>query len=65
MFDWIFSFFHLFVLLAVFGYAVYSLLKGDVSKFILLLALLGFWYFFMLHPAVKKEIERKKKKKKT
>jgi len=65
MFDWIFTFFHLFSLLAIFVYAVYSLIQGDVSRFILLIALLGFWYFFMLHPAVKKEIERKKKKKKS
>jgi len=65
MFDWIFTFFHLFALLATFVYAVYSLIQGDVSRFIILIVLLGFWYFFMLHPAVKKEIQRKKKKKKT
>jgi hypothetical protein len=65
MFDWIFTFFHLFALLATFVYAVYSLIQGDVSRFTILIVLLGFWYFFMLHPAVKKEIQRKKKKKKT
>jgi len=65
MFDWIFTFFHLFAFLATFVYAVYSLIQGDVSRFILLIVLLGSWYFFMLHSAVKKEIQRKKKKKKT
>jgi len=56
MSDWIFSFFHLF--------ALYSLIQGNVSRFIILIALLGFWYFFMLHPAIKKEIQRKKEEKK-
>jgi hypothetical protein len=65
MFDWIFTFFHLFAFLATFVYAVYSLLQGDVSRFILLIVLLGSWYFFMLHSAVIKEIQRKKNKKKT
>jgi hypothetical protein len=63
--DWIFAFFHLFALVAILVYAVYSLFQGNVSRFIILIVLLGFWYIFMLHPAVKKEIERKKKKKKS
>ena len=63
MFDWIFAFIHLFILLGALVYAFYSLFQGNSSKFIMILAILTAYYFLILHKAVKKEIERKKKAK--
>ena len=63
MSDWIFAFFHLFLLLGIVIYAVYSLLQGNVLRFAIIVVLLTGYYFIVLHKAVKKEIERKKKKK--
>ncbi len=63
MSDWIFAFFHLFLLLGIVIYAVYFLLQGNVLRFAIIVALLTGYYFIVLHKAVKKEIERKKKKK--
>jgi len=62
MYDWLFSFFHLFLLLATVVYAIFSLLQGNVLRFALLIAFLTVYYFLVLHKAVKKEIERKRKK---
>ncbi len=62
MFDWIFAFFHLFLLLAILIYAFYSLLQGNILRFSFLIALLIVYYFLVLHKNVKKEIERKRKK---
>lgn len=62
MFDWIFAFFHLFLLLGIAVYAFYSLFMGNVLRFAILIALLALYYFLVLHKAVKKEIERKRKK---
>jgi Ca2+/Na+ antiporter len=63
MFDWIFSFIHLLVLLGALGYAFYFLFQGNVSKFIIIIGLITAYYLIVLHKAVKKEIERKRKKK--
>ncbi len=63
MSDWIFAFFHLFLLLGIAIHAFYSLLQGNVLRFAIIVALLTGYYFIVLHKAVKKEIERKKKKK--
>jgi 4-hydroxybenzoate polyprenyltransferase len=63
MSDWIFAFFHLFLLLGIAIYAVYSLLQGNILRFGIIAVLLTGYYFIVLHKAVKKEIERKKKKK--
>ncbi len=63
MFDYIFAFFHLFLLLGLFGYALYSLLQGNVLRFALILVCLAGYYFLALHKNVKKEIERKRKTK--
>ena len=63
MSDLIFAIFHLFLLLGIFIYAVYSLLQGNTLRFVILIVLLTVYYFFMLHKAVKEEIKRKKKKK--
>ncbi len=62
MFDWIFAFVHLFLLVGVLIYAFVSLFQGNVVRFALLLALLTLYYFLVLHKAVKKEIARKRKK---
>jgi len=62
MFDWIFSIFHLFLLLAILFYAFYSLFQGNVLRFVFIIALLIVYYFLVLHKSVKREIERKRKK---
>ena len=64
MFDWIFSFSHLFLLLGVLVYAFYSLFQGNVLRFALIIGLLIVYYFLALHKNVLEEIKRKKKKKK-
>lgn len=64
MFDTIFAFVHLGGLLAALAYAVVSLLRGNISRFALILALLALYYVFILHPAVKKEIARRRSLKK-
>ncbi len=63
MSDWIFAFFHLFLLLGIAIYAFYSLFQGNVLRFAIIVVLLTGYYFIVLHNAVKKEIEQKKKKK--
>jgi hypothetical protein len=60
MFDTIFAFFHLLLLVGLFLYAFYSLFIGNVLRFIIIIAVLTIYYFAILHPAVKKEIARKK-----
>ena len=60
MFNKIFPFLHLGGLLAVLAYAVVSLLRGNVPRFGLILILLAIYYIFLLHPAVKKEIARRR-----
>jgi Ca2+/Na+ antiporter len=59
--DLIFAFFHLFLLLGAVAYALYSLLQGNVTRFAMMAACLILYYVLVLHKAVKKEIERKKK----
>lgn len=58
--DLAFAFLHIAALLAVAVYAVVSLVRGDISRFALIAVLLVVYYVFMLHPAVKKEIARRK-----
>jgi hypothetical protein len=60
LFNKIFPFLHLGGLLAVLAYAVVSLLRGNVPRFALILVLLAIYYIFLLHPAVKKEIARRR-----
>jgi hypothetical protein len=62
MFDYIFAFFHLILLLSVFGYGVFSLLEGNVLRFSIISICLVGYYFLVLHKNVRKEIERKRKK---
>ncbi len=60
MFDTIFAFIHMGGLLAALAYAVVSLARGNTSRFALILAILIVYYLFILHPAVKKEIARRR-----
>jgi 4-hydroxybenzoate polyprenyltransferase len=62
MSDWIFAFIHLVLVLGIVIYAFYSLFKGNVSRFIIIIILIVGYYFLVLHKAVKKEVERKRKK---
>jgi len=62
MADWIFAFFHFFLVLGIIAYAFYSLLKGNISRFTVIIILIAVYYFLVLHKAVRKEIERKRKK---
>ena len=64
MFDWVFAFLHLGALLAALGFAVYSLVQGNVLRFALIVVLLGAYYYFVLHPAVLKEVARRRNAKK-
>jgi len=64
LFNTIFAFIHLGGLLAALAYAVVSLLRGNVPRFGLIVLLLAIYYVFLLHPAVKKEIARRKTLKK-
>jgi hypothetical protein len=64
MFDTVFAFLHLGGLLVALVYAGVSLLRGNISRFALILVLLAVYYVFILHPAVKKEISRRKSLKK-
>jgi hypothetical protein len=64
LFDTIFAFIHMGGLLAALAYAVVSLVRGNAPRFALILALLAIYYIFILHPAVKKEIARRRSQKK-
>ena len=64
MFDTIFAFIHVGGLLIAVAYAVVSLVRGNTSRFALILVILAVYYLFILHPAVKKEIARRKSLKK-
>ena len=60
MFNTVVAFVHLGGLLAAIVYAFVSLARGNVPRFGLIMVLLAIYYVFLLHPAVVKEIERKK-----
>jgi hypothetical protein len=64
LFNTIFAFVHLGGLLAALAYAIVSLVQGNVSRFGLIVVLLAIYYIFLLHPAVKKEIARRRSLKK-
>ena len=64
MYDYIFAFFHLFLLIGLLGYAVFSLIQGNALRFGLITVCLVGYYFLALHKNVKKEIQQKRKRKK-
>jgi hypothetical protein len=59
------AFLHLGALLAALGYAVVSLVQGNVPRFGLIVTLLAVYYVALLHPGVVKEIERRRALKKS
>jgi hypothetical protein len=52
VFNTLFPFLHVAALLAALGYAVVSLLRGNVPRFGLIVVLLAIYYVFILHPGV-------------
>jgi hypothetical protein len=62
--DLVFAFVHLAALLAALGYAVFSLVIGNAPRFGVIVVLLAIYYAAVLHPAVKKEIARRRSLKK-
>ena len=64
MLNTIVAFLHLGALLAVVGYAVVSLVRGNLPRFGLIVVLLAIYYVLLLHPAVVKEVKRKRALKK-
>ena len=64
MVDTLFALVHLGGLAAALVYAFVSLARGNVPRFVLILILLAIYYVFLLHPAVKKEMARRKALKK-
>ncbi len=64
MFNTLFAFVHLGALLVALAYAVVSLVQGNAPRFGLIIVLLAIYYIFILHPAVKKEVARRKALKK-
>jgi uncharacterized membrane protein YfcA len=54
------AFLHLGALLAALGYAIALLVRGDLPRAGLVLVLLAIYYVFLLHPAVMKEVRRKR-----
>lgn len=63
MSDWIFAFFHLFLLIGIIIYAFVALVQGNTFRFGLIMICLIGYYFLVLHKPVKREIERRKKSK--
>jgi hypothetical protein len=64
VFNTLFAFLHLGALLAALAYAIVLLAQGNVARFGLVMTLLVIYYVALLHPAVMKEIKRKKALKK-
>jgi hypothetical protein len=58
----VFALFHLVLLLGILGWAVVSLLHGNVGRAALIVVCLTAYYFIVLHDQVKKEIARTRKK---
>ena len=59
--DTIFAVFHLLLLITVAVYAVIRLIQGNTMRFAVMMAGLVLYYFLVLHKAVRKEIDRKRK----
>ncbi|MBC7349024.1 MAG: hypothetical protein H5U05_03530 [Candidatus Aminicenantes bacterium] len=63
MWEWVFALVHLVLFLGLLSYSLASLLQGRWLSGLVLLAFMVAYYFIVLHQAVLKEINRKKKKK--
>jgi len=62
IFDWVFSFFHLFLLIGVFIYSIVSLFMGNTVRFLVIMVCLTVYYFLILHKNVMKEISKTRKR---
>lgn len=51
---------HFLIVLAVLGWGVVSIVRGDLRQGLLILVCLAFYYIVFLHPQVKKEIARRR-----
>ena len=60
MFELLFAIIHFLLFIGAIGYAFYTLFTGNPLRFGMMTALLTAYYFFVLHKAVKKEIQRKR-----
>jgi ABC-type multidrug transport system permease subunit len=58
--DLVFAFVHLAALLAALALAIVALIRGNVPRFGVIMILLVIYYVAILHPAVKKEIARRR-----
>ena len=58
--DWLFAFFHLFLLIGIVAYAFYALIQGNTLRFGLIVVCLIVYYFLVLHKPVKTEIKRRR-----
>ncbi len=58
----IFALVHLSLLIAVAGYALFSLVRGNIYRSVFILALLTAYYFLVLHQNVREELGRKNKR---
>jgi 4-hydroxybenzoate polyprenyltransferase len=59
--DTTFAVFHLLLLISVAVYAIIGLVQGNTMRFAVIMAGLVLYYFIVLHKAVLKEIDRKRK----
>jgi hypothetical protein len=59
--DTIFAVVHLLLIVAVFVYGVAALFRGNVLRFVVVATGLAVYYFLVLHKAVLKEIDRRRK----
>ena len=59
--DTLFALFHLVLLLAVFGYGISWLIRGNTWRFLIIMAGLVIYYFFVLDKPVRAEIERRRR----
>ncbi|MCX8159614.1 MAG: hypothetical protein N3G18_01615 [Candidatus Saccharicenans sp.] len=62
MFEWLFALLHLGLYLGLLIYSILNLVKGRWLAGLALLVFLAAYYFIVLHPAVLKEISRRKKR---
>jgi hypothetical protein len=59
--DTIFAIVHVIALIAVFIYGVIGLIQRNTGRFAVVMGGLVLYYFLVLHKAVRKEIDRKRK----
>ncbi|MDI6844721.1 MAG: hypothetical protein QME28_01140 [Candidatus Saccharicenans sp.] len=57
-----FALIHLALFLGIIAFSIYDLIRGNFFRGLIWLAFIIAYYFIVLHPAVKKEIKRRKNK---